>query len=204
MQQTKAVAIVPFLGGRRGGGRLDHTRPPVVVVAPADAWVQLSRVGVVVVMVVFGGNLFVWLVCIVCVVGHYIPNCARRTPPSHPHNTQTHIHFNFKVLFYLIIYTHTFYYKVAAALGEHHRGGKYRLASPVECELLFGYAPGAIPPIAHRTPHTRMLLEAGLVCNGEEEEEGEVCVCAFGRRFLVYGYVGGYVDGHYVCGDLSP
>lgn len=52
------------------------------------------------------------------------------------------------------------------------------MASPVECELLFGYAPGAIPPLAHRSPHTRMVLEAGLVRDGGEEGgEGEVCAC---------------------------
>jgi hypothetical protein len=43
---TKAIAIVPFVGGRRGGGRVDGTRAPVVVVAPEGARVQLSRVRV--------------------------------------------------------------------------------------------------------------------------------------------------------------
>ena len=39
---------------------------------------------------------------------------------------------------------------------------RVRMATADECVALFGYAPGGVPPIAHRNPTIRKLLDATL------------------------------------------
>lgn len=39
---------------------------------------------------------------------------------------------------------------------------KVKLAKPEECIAIFGYAPGGVPPVGHRTPGIRTLLDLTL------------------------------------------
>lgn len=39
---------------------------------------------------------------------------------------------------------------------------KVKLAKPEQCVEIFGYAPGGVPPIAHRTPDIPILLDMDL------------------------------------------
>eukprot|EP00667_Euglena_gracilis_P001837 EG_transcript_1838 len=56
---------------------------------------------------------------------------------------------------------------VALALGKQRR--HVRVASPAECQAIFGYPPGAVPPVAHRQPAV-VLLDAGLSPSPPEAE----------------------------------
>ena len=39
---------------------------------------------------------------------------------------------------------------------------KVKLARPEDCISIFGYAPGGVPPVGHRTPNIRTLLDTTL------------------------------------------
>ncbi len=62
-------------------------------------------------------------------------------------------------------------------MGEQHRGGKLRLASPQECLEVFGYYPGSIPPVGLRVA-TRLVLDASLHHQPAEVRDVVVtCLC---------------------------
>ncbi|MGJ3238601.1 MAG: YbaK/EbsC family protein [Anaerolineae bacterium] len=50
--------------------------------------------------------------------------------------------------------------KVASLLNVGRK--KVRLAKPDQCVAIFGYAPGGVPPIGHRTDDLRIILDADL------------------------------------------
>lgn len=50
--------------------------------------------------------------------------------------------------------------KVAALHGVGRK--KVRMANPEACLTIFGYTPGAVPPIAHRTPKIPVLLDQSM------------------------------------------
>lgn len=39
---------------------------------------------------------------------------------------------------------------------------KVKTAKPDECIAIFGYAPGGVPPVAHRTPNIPVLIDDSL------------------------------------------
>lgn len=47
--------------------------------------------------------------------------------------------------------------KLATLLGVGRK--KVRMAKPNQCVEIFGYAPGGVPPIAHRTPNIPIYLD---------------------------------------------
>ncbi|MCU0512184.1 MAG: YbaK/EbsC family protein [Anaerolineae bacterium] len=50
--------------------------------------------------------------------------------------------------------------KVAALLNVGRK--KVKMATPDECLRIFGYVPGSVPPVAHRTAGIKLLLDATL------------------------------------------
>lgn len=50
--------------------------------------------------------------------------------------------------------------KIAAALGVGRK--RVKLAKPEECLSIWGYWPGSVPPLAHRTPMAHTFLDLAL------------------------------------------
>lgn len=50
--------------------------------------------------------------------------------------------------------------KIAAALGVGRK--RVKLAKPDECLTIWGYLPGSVPPMAHRTPMAHTFLDVAL------------------------------------------
>ena len=51
-----------------------------------------------------------------------------------------------------------------AKLAKHFEIGrkKIKIASPDQCVAIFGYAPGGVPPVAHRTPGIVIIVDTTL------------------------------------------
>jgi prolyl-tRNA editing enzyme YbaK/EbsC (Cys-tRNA(Pro) deacylase) len=50
--------------------------------------------------------------------------------------------------------------KLAALRGVGHK--KVKIARPEQCVEFFGYAPGGVPPVGHRTPPAQIYIEDSL------------------------------------------
>lgn len=49
-------------------------------------------------------------------------------------------------------------------IADHYGVGRkrVRIATPDECVTIYGYAPGGVPPVGHRTPNLPTLIDATL------------------------------------------